>query len=352
MTTKTNMMRSLSFYGPKNLKVEEYPIPDIAEDEMLVKVSYAGVCGTDNRIYQGTKKIPTPRIIGHEFVGEVTAIGEKVKAFQLGNRVTVYPMIPCGTCYVCKSGRKNICVNRTTIGYEINGGFSQYVKIPSIAIEAGNVISVPDSLPDTVVAASEPIAAAYHGIKRSNMKEGDTVVIVGAGPIGLFHTQLARVKKPANLIIIEPQQEKRDLAVKMGATHTIDPISENELDRLLQLTNGEGADVVIIDVGIPKVIESSLDLVKKGGTFLVFAGCPHGSSITIDPNVIHYKEINFTGSSASTPEIHKEVLDLLATGQIDVSELITGIVPLDDWQQAFEMKNNYEGIKVLIDPWK
>jgi len=345
-------MKSLSFYGPKDLKVEERDIPVIADNELLVRITYAGVCGTDNRIYQGTKKIPAPRIIGHEFVGEVVGVGRNVKEFALGSRVTVYPMIPCGSCYACRGGRKNICVNRTTIGYEMDGGFSQYVKIPAIAIESGNVILIPSGLDDKIAAASEPIAAAYHGIGRSQLKAGDTVIIVGAGPIGLFHTQLARLKKPAQIIVIEPQAEKRELAIRCGATHTIDPQTADTMEQVLNLTNNEGADVVIIDVGIPKVIETSLDYVKKGGTFLIFAGCPHGSKITIDPNVIHYKEINFTGSSASTPEIHREVLELLASGELDVSELISEIVPLEDWQKAFEMKNNYLGIKVLIDPWR
>ncbi|MDI3500346.1 MAG: L-iditol 2-dehydrogenase [Epulopiscium sp.] len=344
-------MRALVFYGPKNFKVEEMPIPQISKDEILVKVKYAGVCGTDNRIYQGTKKINPPRITGHEFVGEIVEVGKNIKEFSVEERVTVYPMISCGMCYACKAGRKNICTNRITIGYEIDGGFAQYIKIPSIAIKSGNVIKVPENLRDEVVAISEPIAAAYHGIKRCEIKEGQTVIIVGAGPIGLFHTQLASLNKPSRVIVIEPIEEKRSLALRMGATDTIDPINENVLERVLEITNREGADVVIIDVGIPKVIEDSLAYVKKGGTFLVFAGCPEGSRINIDPNVIHYREINFTGSSASTPEIHREVLELLSAGKLNVENLISEILPLDKWQQAFEMKNNYIGIKVLIDPW-
>jgi L-iditol 2-dehydrogenase len=350
--TPTAKMRSLLFYGPKNLKVEERDVPQISDGEMLVKVMYAGVCGTDNRIYQGTKKIPAPRIIGHEFAGEIVALDTDIEMFRPGDRVTVYPMIPCGDCYVCRSGRKNICVNRTTIGYEIDGGFSQYARVPSAAIQAGNVLTIPDGLSYAAAAASEPIAAAYHGIKRSGIEAGDAVAIVGAGPIGLFHTQLARLQRPSRLVVIEPKEEKRDLARQMGATHTIDPLTEDALERLLQLTSGEGVDVVIIDVGVPEVIEGSLGYVKKGGTFLIFAGCPHGSTITIDPNWIHYREINLTGSSASTPEIHQEVLELLAARQIDVTPLISEIVPLEDWRRAFEMKNSFTGLKTLIDPWR
>ncbi len=344
-------MRALVFHGPKDFSVETLPVPRITEDEMLVKVRYAGICGTDNRIYQGTKKIAAPRITGHEFVGDIVELGKNVDGFAPEDRITVYPMIPCGTCYACRSGRKNICVNRTTIGYEIDGGFAQYVKIPSAAIKAGNVLKVPENVPDRVAAASEPVAAAYHGIKRCGIRRGQTVLIVGAGPIGLFHTQLARLQSPSKIIVSEPREEKRELALEMGATDVIDSAKENVLERVGELTGGAGVDVLIFDVGLPKVMESSLDYVKKGGTFLIFAGCPAGSRITIDPNIIHYKEINFTGSSASTPEIHAEVLSLLSSGKLRIDGLISGILPLDRWREGFEMKNQYVGVKVLINPW-
>lgn len=344
-------MRALYFYGPKDLRIEEVPVPVINSDEILVRVSFAGVCGTDNRIYQGTKKIEGPRIIGHEFSGVIEEVGENIQDFSVSNHVTVYPMISCGECYTCKSGRKNICVKRTTIGYEIDGGFAQYIKIPKNAIEMGNVLKVSPTLNERVVAITEPIAAALNGIKRANIQKGNTVVIIGAGPIGLFHVQLAKLKEPENLIVIEPDQEKRDLAIKLGATNTINPFEEDPFTRIQELTKEDGADVVIIDVGIPKLIEESIEYVKKGGTYVIFAGAPHGSKITIDPNLIHYKEINLTGSSASTPEIHREVINLVESGKIDVSMLISEVVPLDEWERAIEMKNSFQKIKVIIDPW-
>lgn len=344
-------MRALTFYGPKNLKVENVPIPVIDDNELLVRVSFAGVCGTDNRIYQGTKKIEGPRIIGHEFSGRIEEVGNKVKGFSKGEHVTVYPMISCGECYTCKNGRKNICVNRTTLGYEIDGGFAQYIRIPKEAIQMGNVLKVKSHMDEKAVAITEPIAAALNGIKRANIQRGDSVVIIGAGPIGLFHVQLAKLREPEKLIVIEPDPAKREIALQLGATHTINPFENNPQDQVKELTDGDGADVAIIDVGIPALIEESIEYVKKGGTYVIFAGAPHGSKITLDPNLIHYKEINLTGSSASTPEIHKEVLDLVETGQLDVSLLISEVVPLDDWERALEMKNNFEKIKVIIDPW-
>ena len=183
-----NFMKALVFQGPKQFEVKEVPIPQCGADEMLVRVRFAGVCGTDNRIYQGTKVIAAPRITGHEFSGTIERLGSHVKGYQLGQRVSVYPMLYCGHCYCCREGRTNICVNRTTIGYEIDGGFAQYVKIPKRAIECGNVVPIPDNVSDEIAAISEPIAAAYHGMQQAGLRDGETFVIIGAGPIGLFHT--------------------------------------------------------------------------------------------------------------------------------------------------------------------
>ena len=156
-------MVALFFHSPGDIRVEHTDIPPITKDEVLVRVTYAGVCGTDNRIYQGTKKITGPRIIGHEFCGVITLAGKNVPDFSEGDRVTAYPTIACGKCYACRAGRKNICVNRTTIGYEIDGAFSQYVRIPAEAIAGGNLLHVPPTVGDKAAAISEPMTAAYHG---------------------------------------------------------------------------------------------------------------------------------------------------------------------------------------------
>lgn len=341
-------MKALTFKGPKHFDIEEVPVPQVGKGEILVKVKSAGVCGTDVRIYNGTKKINAPRIIGHEFAGDIVNIGEGVSELRLGDRVTVYPMIACGKCYACLSGRTNICVHRITLGYELDGGFAEYVKIPSEAVEKGNVIKLPDNVSYNEGAVSEPMTAAFHGIERSGIKKGDSVVIVGAGPIGLCHVQLARLKEPRQLIVVEPDANKRQLAAEFGADVGLDPASENVSKRILDLTSGEGADVVIIDVGLPKVIEESLAHVKKGGMFLLFAGCPVGASITIDPNLIHYKEIMFTGSSSSSPENQRTVLELLSQGKLNLNKLITSVFTIEEWEQAFNMKASYQGLKSVF----
>ncbi|MBE6990926.1 MAG: threonine dehydrogenase [Ruminococcaceae bacterium] len=346
------MMKALVFKAPKHFDVEERPIPSYGEDELLVKVRFGGVCGTDNRIYQGTKVIQAPRITGHEFSGTIAGIGAAVKGYHLGQRVSVYPMIYCGKCHCCLEGRTNICVNRTTIGYEIDGGFAQYVKIPKEAIACGNVVEIPDNVSDEVAAISEPIAAAYHGIQQAALRDGDTFVIVGAGPIGLFHVQLSKSVRLGKLIVIEPIAEKREMAREMGADIVIDPVNEDAKGIILDATDGRGADSVIIDVGVPSVLEQSIAYVKKGGRFVIFAGNPVGSTVTLDPNVIHYKELVVTGSSSSSADNQREVFRLLSSGKVDCSRMVSGVFPLEDWQTAFEMKANYKGVKTILDPWK
>jgi L-iditol 2-dehydrogenase len=341
-------MKALVFHAPGNMALQSCPVPQIAADEALVKVRFAGVCGTDIRIYKGTKKIDAPRITGHEFAGDIAALGSGVKGFSVGDRVTAYPMIACGSCYVCRSGRTNICANRITLGYELDGGFATFIKIPAIAIAKGNLIKLPDDVSYEEGAASEPLTAAYNGIRRSNLALGQSVLIVGAGPIGLFHTQLAKVEGAGLIVVSEPQAGKRALAKELGADAVIDPSSENVQKRVKELTDGAGMDIVLADVGIPKVVEGAIEYIRKGGTYVIFAGCPTGSQINIDPNVIHYKELVVTGSSAAKPEDQRRMLKMIAEHRIQMKPLISDVLPAEKWQQAFAMKGNYQGLKTIL----
>jgi L-iditol 2-dehydrogenase len=341
-------LKALVFSGPKSIEIKELPIPSITRGEILLKVKFAGICGTDIRIYNGTKAIKAPRIIGHEFSGEIVELGEGVGDYSVGDRVTVYPMLSCGVCYACKEGRTNICVDRLTIGYEIDGGFSQYIKIPASVVNGGNVIKLPDNVSFQEAAASEPVAAALNGINRAKLKPDQYLAVVGCGPIGLSHVQLGKHLN-ANVIAIEPQREKRELAMKMGAKYVLDPQTENLNEKISVITDKKGVDSLLLDVGIPSVIEQSLQLVKKGGSFILFAGCPHGSTITIDPNWIHYREIDFTGASASTPENHEQILDMVCKGHISIKSLITDELPFTQWRAGFDQKQNYVGLKTILN---
>ena len=176
-------------------------------------------------------------------------------------------------------------------------------------------------------------------------------MIIGAGPLGLFHVQFAALAGAKTIITVEPDSEKRRIASSLGASLTLDSHTADLKSTILDITNNEGVDSVILDVGIPDLVTESLGYLKKGGTYVLFAGCPEGSKVTFDPNTIHYREIIFTGSSASTPDIQRKVLDLMATGRLKTDEFISDIVPIKDWRKALQMKQQYRGIKVLLDPW-
>lgn len=341
-------MKALCFLGPGKLELIETEIPRIGPGEILIQVKYAGVCGTDVRIYQGTKIIKPPRIIGHEFSGIIAEVGQGVEDFKPGDRVTVYPVIPCGTCYACNAGRNNICVHRTTLGYELDGAFAEYIKIPKEAVSRGHVVAIPAEVTFEEAAAAEPVAAAFHGILRSRLSPGQDVCIIGAGPIGLYHVQLALWRGACNIIVSEPQEERRAQALRFGATAAVTPQEVKET--VQELTRGVGVDVVFIDVGIPSIIKEAISLAKKGGICVLFAGCPVGSTAEIDPNEIHYKEVDLIGSSASTPRNLATVLRLAARKFIDIKSTIGHILELKDWAQAFQMKQAYAGLKTLLKP--
>ena len=343
-----NEMKALVFHGPGDIRLERRKIPEAGTGELLVRVKSAGVCATDIRIYKGTKTIEAPRIIGHEIAGDIAAVGDSVKGFAPGERVTVYPMIACNDCYACREGRTNICVNRKTLGYEIDGGFAEYVLIPAAAVANGNVSLLPDKMSYEEGAASESLAAIYNGSKRANILPDSSVLIIGAGPVGLLHTQLAKIQKAGLVIVSEPRVEKRAQSKAFGADIVLDPVNENLQDRIKQLTAGKGVDSVIVCVGIPEVVEESLRCVRKGGTCVIFAGFPVGNWITIDPNLIHYKEIVLTGSSASKPEYQREMLSMVADGKINLKAIISNVFPAERWKAAFKMKASYDGLKSVL----
>jgi len=344
------MMQALVYLEPGKIELRRVPIPALEPGDILLKVRYAGVCGTDIRIYHGTKKIPAPRIIGHEFAGEIAEVSGGNTQFDEGNRVTVYPVMFCEQCYACRGGRRNICVDRKTLGYEYDGGFAEYVRVPASAVASGNVLKIPSNVTDMEAAISEPIAAAHHGVEVAGIKPGERVVIVGAGPIGLCHVQLVKAAGAATIIIVEPIVERREMALRFGAAFVIDPQEQEPVKAVMGLTNGEGADVVLLDVGVPAVLESSLHFLKKGGRYVIFAGCPNDSRVTIDPNVIHYRELVLVGSSASTPENQHRILEMLSQRSLTAEEIISDALPLKDWKRAFEMKEEWKGLKMLLQP--
>lgn len=342
-------MKGLVFHEPGDLRVEQLAEPTLPERGLLVRVRYAGVCGTDVRIFTGKKAVVTPRVIGHEFVGEVVASAHPDWSDKIGARVAVYPVVTCGECYACQRGRKNICVHRRTFGYEIDGGFAEEVAIPAAAVDGGNVTILPDGVSDQEAALSEPATAVLHGIRRANINDGDTVLISGGGPIGLLHASLARLAGASRVILAEPQAERRARALRRGVDAVVDPTEGLFVGQLASLTDGAGVDVAIIAAGVPALVGELVGALNKGGRVVVFAGMPPGSTSLIDPNLVHYREIDVIGSSGSTPETQRDVLELISTGKLTVRDLISDVHPLDNWRAAFGQDGTAPAMKALFE---
>lgn len=343
-------MKAAIFYGPNELKLEEVKRPEIDKQEILVKIKASAVCGTDVRIFEGkkTKGVRTPSIIGHELVGTIAEVGAEVQGFFVGERVGVMPVIPCGRCYYCLNGRENVCANRTAIGYEYDGGFAEYVRIPRPALASGNLVKIPDHVSFEQAVVAEPLACCLNGQRKANVKMGDVVVVIGGGPIGLMHVQLAKIAGARSVILSEPIDHRREKGLMAGADFVVNPVEESLEDLVLSLTDGLGADIVIMAIGVPGLVNSSANLLKKGGTLNLFAGFTKGDMSEIDPNLIHYNEITINGTSALTRADYHKSLSLIASGQINTEIITTKGYGLDDIQQAILDVKNGSSMKTII----
>ena len=343
-------MKAAVLQAPNVLRLTEMAIPEAAPGELVLRVRAATVCGTDLRILSGrkTKGVRFPSVIGHEFAGDVVQAGAGVTQFKVGDRVCMDPVIPCRACAYCKSGRENVCVNRQAMGYEFDGAFAEYIRIPAIALASGNVFHLPEGMDFEAAALAEPLACCINGQRNAQVAMGDSVVILGAGPIGLMHAALARAAGARQVIVSEPNAARREAAAQRGVDHVCDPSAGPIGDVIRSRTDGLGADVVILAIGVPQVVNEALTLVRRGGRVNLFAGFSAGDTSTIDVNLIHYGEIVVTGASALSRRDYELALNMLASGQIDAGTLITHRFEVAQSLAAFDEAGSGRALKVAI----
>jgi len=330
----------------------ELDTPVIDDSELLVKVQAASICGTDLRIYHGkkTKGIRYPSVIGHEFAGEVVQTGSSVVGFAVGDHVCVDPVLPCGGCFYCLNGMENVCQNRVAIGYEYDGCFAEFVRIPAKFITQGNMQKLPKDMTFTAGALAEPLSCVINGQRKLNITIGDTVVIMGAGPIGIMHMMVAKASGASTVIVSEPNAMRRKSVAEFGADVTVDPISESLQAVVEAHTNGLGADVVILAIGNPRIVNDALSIARKGGRISLFAGFSAGDKPSVDVNLIHYNELVVVGASALQRRDLKTAVDLIANGSVDVGKLVTDTYPLEQISEAFAKAESGDAIKVVLVP--
>lgn len=337
---------------PFRLEQRDVPKPSLDDGDVLLKLEALTLCGSDVRVYTGEKTggVSWPTVIGHEFVGTVVTVNKSESEHLLGSRRAVVPWIFCRECASCRRGQTNLCVNVEIFGYQIPGAMSEYIRIPARGVLNGNLIEVPNSIPAEHAALSEPLSCVYHGHLRCKISVGDSVLILGGGPIGMFHTKLALRAGATRVIVSEPELNRRRLISGLGDVVVIDPKDANLTKEVRKLTGGEGVDAAIVCVGHPELAQDAIEAVRAGGIVNLFAGFGHRGVGQLDLNAIHYNQLDVVGNVDATLDEFKTAVRLISEGTVDVSEMITQRFPLSQAQQAIEFARSGSGVKVAIVP--
>jgi threonine dehydrogenase-like Zn-dependent dehydrogenase len=341
-------MKAAVVHGKGDIRIEEYKTPAAGEGEVIVKTRMCGICATDIKTLLGQglpKDLPT--ILGHEVVGEIAETGKGVTGFEVGDRVAVYPIAVCGECYFCKRDRNSLCEHEFGLAHGIEGGFAEFVRLPKQIVNIGGVVKLPDDLPFEKAVLAEPLSCVYASLKACNVEPESTVLILGAGPMGLMHVKVAKWAG-ARVISVDLLDNRLETAEEMGADFCLNPNSVNLVDEVEQITDGHGAEAVVASLGIPQVIEENLKLTRNGGTFNIFGGPAAGQTISVDPRWLHYCEINLTGTFACSVKQFRECVELIATGAIDVDGLISDRFELDRFLDAVEKAKNQTMIRGVV----
>ena len=336
-------MKAAVYFGKHDLRVTDVDEGVIGDNQVRVNVKYCGVCGTDIHIYEGeggSAAVIPPTVIGHEFSGVVSAIGKNVKSVQVGNRVAVDPNDMCGECYFCKNAQAHFCTNSIGIGTTYPGGFAEYV-----IVREKQIFKIPDSMSFETAALVETVSCCLHGIDLCSIKTGQTVLIIGAGPIGLLMLQLAKMSGAGKIIVSEIVSEKREIALKYGANIVIDPMNE-DIGAVLS-ANSTNVGCVIECVGSVKTVEQAIKYAGKGATVMLFGLTPPNATVSIKPYEVFKKELKITASFIN-PYTFERAIEVLALGKVKVDEIITDILPLDEINKVFEDQNYRNRGKVLI----
>ncbi|ACL70060.1 zinc-dependent alcohol dehydrogenase family protein [Halothermothrix orenii] len=334
-------MKSLVFYGPGNVKIEDKEIPKIDENEVLVKVKAAGICGTDRHIYRGEAPARTQVILGHENAGEIIETGRQVRSLKKGDKVCIDPNIFCGQCYYCHRGEVHLCKELQAIGVTRNGGFAEYLVAP-----ATNVYKVKENVSYKEMALVEPLACCLHGIDLAGIRPGDFVVILGAGAIGLILLQLALHSGASEVIVSEPNSKKRKLALKLGASKVFDPFNDN-LEKEIKIIKREGADVVIEAVGNIHTFKQSIQLARKGGSVLLFGVPPKDKVIEINPFEIYKRELKLKGAYIN-PFVTDRAVRILESGMVNLKKLVTSQYTLEELPNVLDGNLDESNVKSLV----
>jgi len=345
-------MKAAVLEGVDEIHLREVDIPECTEDTILVRVDACAVCGTDVKALRyGHSMMKLPVILGHELAGTIVEVGPEVDGYYVSERVTVAPAVPCGSCLYCRRGHSTVCENILDIGSTWDGGFAEYLLVPPAAVRNGCINKLPDGLSCAAAALTEPLACCLNAQERLQVGPGDTVLIIGCGPIGCLNAMLARALGAGRVYMADIAADRISLAEAADADGYFNS-SESDLEAgIMGVTDHRGADVVIVACASAAAQEQALPLVAPRGRLNYFGGLPRGSgAIAFDSNRVHYQELSLIGNHGSTPLQNYKALSLIASGRVDTERVITHVFPLDEIEDALETARKKQGLKVLVKP--
>jgi L-iditol 2-dehydrogenase len=338
--------------APGRLRVEQVTDPSPGPGEVLVRVGANTICGTDLRILRGEKTsgVELPVILGHESAGRVAAVGSGVTGYEVGAPVAVAPVIPCRRCWECRHDLENLCANARILGYAVDGGMAEYLLVPAEAVAAGCLFTAGQELPSEQLALAEPLACVVNGQRWSTVEVDDVVLVMGAGPIGLFHLQLALLAGARAVIVSEPAAARRARAERLGATVAVDPATQDLAEVVRELSEGVGADSSVVCVGVPELVNQAVELSRSGGRVNVFAGLKGAGWTEVAASRIHYRQVRLTGSANSRRSDFETALRLIESGRVETASMVTHRFPLAAVEKAVGTVGTGEAIKVAVLP--
>lgn len=345
-------MLAAVYRGPNQLEITEVPTPEPGDGEILIRVGANTVCGTDLRILRGEKTagVVPGVVLGHEIAGTVASLGAGVAGYAEGDSIVVSPTVTCGTCFYCLRDLEQFCTDTDIFGYNLGGGLAEYCLVPKHAVMRAHVTVAKSGVSMKALALSEPLSCVLNAVSNYKVGLGSTVVILGAGPIGLLHQTVCRLAGATQIIVSDPAANRRETAIALGADIAVDPLSEDLLDVVQSHTSGRGADTAVVCIGRSELFSQAVGLVRKGGSVCAFAGFPKGSSASIDPNVIHYGEITVVGASNAKRRHTQEALHLIENGLIPADSIVSHTFALEQAVEAIEFSASGHGIKIAVEP--
>ncbi|MCF1684765.1 alcohol dehydrogenase catalytic domain-containing protein [Tetragenococcus halophilus] len=344
-------MRAVQLYGKEDMRVDNIEKPQINENEILLKIKAASLCGTDVRMYKnGAAGVDEhhPLTLGHEISGIIEEVGNHITSYKIGQRVSVAPNIGCGNCDQCVSGNTHLCANYRAFGIHLAGGFAEYLKIPEKAIQQGNITLLANNTFFEQAALIEPFSCVFNGQEIAGVFPGDTVLIIGGGPIGIMHAMLAFSKGAGQVILTDHHESRMEVAKRILPQLTT--LSGGDLaDKIAEKTQGKGVDLCIVAAPSPQAQTESIHYMAKNGRLLFFGGLPKDrENVALNTNILHYKQLRIFGCTRASLSSYRTSEKMIASGQIPIERLITNKYPIEEFNQALENAEKSIGLKNVI----